>query len=130
MAQYVVGAGHECVFLAKHAAVLAYKCQAVNIGVNHNAQVVTSLTQQVAYFAQILLQGLGVVGEVAGRLSVQASNLCHTKLAQQFGYDDTTNRVDCIDGHLEVCTADSFDVNQFEILNQLNVALVVAEVLV
>lgn len=128
MLQHIVGTSHEGIFLAEHATVLANQGQAVNIGVNHDTEVMTSLTQEVANFAQVFLQGFGVVGKVAGRLYIESGNLRYTKLTEKFGQDDTTYRVYGINSHGEVSATDGININQFKLFHHFNVTLVVAEV--
>ena len=129
MLEHVVGAGHEGVFFAEHGAVFTNEGEAVHIGVDHDAQVVASFAEEVTYFAEVFLEGFGVVGEVAGGFGVESCHLGHAELSEEFGQDNAAHGVHGVDGHGEVGTADGVDVHQFEVLDQFDVALVVAEVL-
>ena len=129
MLQHVVGNGYERIFFTEHRAVLADECQAVHIGVNHKADVVAALAEQVADFAEVFLQRLGVVGEVAGRFGVKTRHVRHAELPEKFRQNDAAHGVHGVDGHVEVGAADGFHVYEFEVFHEFDVALVVAEVL-
>lgn len=70
------------------------------------------------------------MGEIASRLSVQACHLRNAELSEEFREDDAADRVDCVDGHTEVGLTDGFNVNELEIFDEVDVALVEIEVLV
>ena len=88
-----------------------------------------ALAEQVADFAEVFLQRLGVVGEVAGGLSVEARYVRHAELSEEFRQNDAAHGVHGVDGHVEVGAADGFHVYEFEVLDEFDVTLVVAEVL-
>ena len=67
--------------------------------------------------------------EIARGFAVQQSHLRHAKLSEQLGNDDTAHGVHCIEGNSEVRTTNRFHVDEFELLDQFNVTLVVAVVL-
>ena len=55
VAEHVVGNADECVFLAEHLAVLAYECQAVNVRVDDDAEVILAALHLVHDALKILL---------------------------------------------------------------------------
>ena len=65
MAEHVVSHRDECIFLAKHCSVFADEGQSVNIWIDNNAKVVPALLYLIHYIVQVLLQWLGVVGELS-----------------------------------------------------------------
>ena len=123
--EHVVGAGHEGVFFTEHGAVFTNQGEAVHIGVDYDTQIVASFAEEVTNFAEVLLERLGVVGEVAGRFGVEPRHLGYAELSEEFGEDDAAHRVDGVDGHGEVGTADGVDVDEFEFLNHFDVVVAV-----
>ena len=129
MLEHVVGNGHKRVLLAKHGAVLADEGKAVHIGVNHEADVVAALAHKVANLGEVLLEGFRIVGKVARSICVDARHLGHAELAEELGQDDAADRVDRINGHIEMSAANSINVHEFKVLHQFDMALVVGQVL-
>ena len=76
----------------------------------------------------MFLQRLWVVGEIACRLRVETRHLSDAELSEEFREDDAADRVDCVDGHTEVGLTDGFNVNELEIFDEVDVALVEIEV--
>ena len=78
---------------------------------------------------EVLLQGFGVVLEVARRFTVELLYGAHTQLSQQFGQHDTTYRVHTIDSHLEISLADSLHVYEVKCKHAIYMLLVIRVVL-
>ena len=127
--EHVVGASHEGVFFTEHGAIFANEGEAVHIGIDHDAEVVTSLAQEVTDFGEVFFERFGVVGEVSGGFHVETGDLSDTQLSEEFRQDDAADGVHGVDGDGEVSTTDGVDVHEFEVFDEFDVTLVVAEVL-
>ena len=121
--QHIVGHADERIFLTKHRAVLADESQTVDIGVDNDTQIILAGLHLVHDALQILLQRLGIVGEVASRLGVE-NRVFHAQLVEQLGQNDTTNGVDGVHTNAEMRVADGLSINQFEAHHIVNVPLV------
>ena len=75
MAQHVVGNSHQRILLDKHLAILHDKCQAIDIGVNNNAEVGTLAADNLRDLGEVLGEWLRVVGKLARRLAIKLNNL-------------------------------------------------------
>ena len=132
VSQHVVGHRDQRVFLTEHAAVLADESQTVDIGVNDDAEVKTLLRRADRVFIgthlvhdalQILLQGLGVVGELSCALAVQ-NLVVDAQCLEQLGQDDAANGVDGVGTDAELAGLDSLDISQTEVEHRLHMTLV------
>ena len=66
--------------------------------------------------------------EIAIGLTVD-HRIFHAQSFQQFGKDDTTYRVDCVDCYFEMRIPYGISVNQFQCKNTLNMTLIEGAVL-
>ena len=114
MAQHIVGNGNKRIFLAEHAAVLTDERQAVNVRVNHDAEVEAAATHTLHYAAEVLLKRFGVVGEVAVRRAVKYF-IFNAKLPQQFGQDYAANAVYSVNADTETRLAHSLNINKLQV---------------
>ena len=126
--EHIVGHGNEGIFFAKHGAVFAHQRQTIDIGIDHETDVMTTTAHDIADFAQVFFERFGIVGKIAGRFAIEHRHLRNTQLPQEFGDDDTAYRIDRIDSDGEVGTANSFDIDQFQIFHHFDVTLVVGTV--
>ncbi len=109
--KHVVGHADERVFLTKHLAIFTDESESVNIGINHDSEVKTTFFNLVHDATEVLLQRLGIVGEVAVGLAVEELRL-HAECLQQVGQDDAANGVDAIYHHAETSLSDGFGIDQ------------------
>ena len=99
LGQHVIGDGDKGIFLDEHLAVLHHYGQAVDIRVDNEAYIALVVFYNLRNLAEVFGYGLGVVGEVAGRIAVDFDYIVYTERAQQLWDDHSANRVDGIDGH-------------------------------
>ena len=123
MTQHVIGYANQRVFLAKHGSVLTNKSQTVDIGIDNNTQVIITRAHLIHNATQILLQRLWVVGKIARRLTIQYL-IGNPQTVEQLGQYDTTNTIDGIYTHLEMCIVNSFLINQVERKNVVHMPVV------
>ena len=129
MLEDVVSNSYESVFFTEHRTIFTNHSEAVNIGVNNETDVVTTLAHEVADFCEVFLQRFGVVSKVTSRFCIEVSNLSYTELTEELGNDHTTHRVYSVECYREVSATDGFNVYEFEFLNVVDVTLVIVEVL-
>ena len=110
LAEHIVGNAYQGIFLAKHLAVLADERQAIDIRIDYDTHVITTLLQLIHDTTQVLLQWLWVVSEVTIRLTIEELVL-YAERIEQLRKDDTTHRVDRIHAHLEVSILDSLHIH-------------------
>ena len=123
MREHIVGHAHKRIFLSKHLAVLADKRQTVYIRINYDAEIISTILQFVHYASEILLQRFRIVGEIAGRFTVQEL-IFHAQTVEQFWQNDTSNRVDRVDAYFEMRFLYSFRINELQTHHAVNVLLV------
>ena len=126
--QDVVGHRDECIFFAVHRAVFAEEGEAVNVGVNDEGNVVLAFLHQSLDVGQVLLEGFGVMLEVAGRFGEEACDGLHAELFQELRQDDAADAVDAVEGDAEVCLLDGFHIHKVEAKHHVDVLLVVGVV--
>ena len=119
----VIGHRYQRVLLSIHLSVLLDECQAVHIGVDHHAEVVTALGASVHDAAEVLGDGLRIVCEVAIGLTIEEGSL-HAERLEQVGQDLATHRVDRVDDHLEVSLLDGLHIHKLQGEHRVDVALV------
>ena len=113
LAQYIVSYTYQGIFLAKHLAILADECQAVNIRVNNDTHIITTLLQLVHDTTEVLLQWLWIVSEITCWLPIQEC-IFYAKCIEQLRENDTTHRVDGINANLEVSVLDSLNIYELQ----------------
>ena len=123
MTQYIVGYRNECVLLAEHLTILADKCKTVDIGVNYDTKIESTLLHLIHDTLQILLQRLWVVSEVACALAVEYL-VVYAKCLEQVGQDNATNRIDGVNANAELARLDGIDIYKLESKHRVDVALI------
>ena len=108
----VVGHADEGVFFAEHFAGFAHEGEAVDVGVDHDAEVAAFFGHGFGYLGEVLRDGLGVVGEMAGGFAVEFDHVVHAQGAEESGDGYSACGVDCVDSHAEVGLCDGFTVDQ------------------
>ena len=121
--QHIVGHADQRVFLAEHLAGLADQCQAVDVGVDDDAQVAVVLAHAVADLREVLRDGFGVMGEMARGLAVELHDVLHAEAAQQARDGEAASRVHGVDGNLEASLLDGFDIHQLQTEHTLDMAV-------
>ena len=127
--QHIVSHGHEGVFFAEHGAVFADQCEAVGIGVDDEANVMTTFAHEVADLAEVFLEGFRIVREIAGGFAVEQRHLRNTELTEEFGDDNTSHGIHGVERHGEVGATNGINIHEFELLDHFDVTLIVAVVL-
>ena len=123
LAEHIVGYAYQGILLTKHFSIFANERQAVYVRVYYDTHVVATLLQLVHDAAQVLLQRLGIMCEVAVGLAVEEGVL-HAECVEQLREDDTAYRVDRVHANLEVGILDSLNVHEFQGKHRVDVALV------
>ena len=123
MLEHVVGNADEGVFLAEHVAGFADESEAVDVGVDDDAEVAVVLAHAVGDLREVLRYGLGVVGEVAGGVAVELDDVVDAEGAEEARDGDATGGVDGVDGDLEVRLAYGVGVDEFEREDALDMAV-------
>ena len=123
MGKNIVGHGDEGVFLAEHGSVLTDEGQTVNIGVYDDTEIESSLAHTAHDALQVLLQGFGIVGEVAVGLAVEYL-VVYAKGLEQSGKDDAADAVDGVHTDAETGLADGLTVDKLQVEHALDMALV------
>ena len=126
MLQNVIGNGYQGVFLAVHSAVLAEKCQTVNIGIDDKAYIMTALLHQCLYVCKIFLEWFGIVLEVAGRFGKETGNCLNAQLLEQLGQNNAAYAVHAVESHTEVGLLDGFCIHKVEAKYHIYMLLIVA----
>ena len=72
---------------------------------------------------EVLLQGLGVMGKVARHVAVEEL-IAYAQSLKQFGQDKTSHAVDAVHTHGEACLANSIGIDQLQVQNGLDMAVV------
>jgi len=125
MVENIIGHTHERVFLAIHFTVLADKCQAIHIGVYHDAQVIFPLGTLAHDASEIALYRLRVMGKIAGGIAIEECGL-HAQSLEQRGQNHAAHRVYRIDHHLEMGVPDCIYIHQLEREHGIDMPLVEA----
>ena len=128
MFQHIVGNGNKRIFLSEHCSVLTDKCQTVHIGVYHDAEIKSAGLHPVHYSAEVLLQRLRIMREVAVRIAVQYlifNAQCLEKLRQDYA----SHAVVCIGTNPETGFSDSLYVNQLQCKHRVDMLLVICIIL-
>ncbi len=128
MIEHIVGHTHKGVLLTKHLSVLLDERQTVHIGVNDHSKVITTLGHLAHNTAEVLLQRLGIVGEVAVGLAIE-EGVAHPETVEELGKYDAPNGVDGVDDHTEMAVADGLHIHQIEREDGVDVARIEAVVL-
>ena len=123
-AQHIVSHTYQSVLLAEHTAILADERQTVNVGVDHNAEVIATAAHLVHYSREILFQRFGIVREIACRFAVD-DLILHTQFIKQFGQDDSSHTVYRVYAHAQFCTADGGKVDKLQCKHRLYMTAVV-----
>ena len=119
----IVGNSHQGILLAKHRSILVYKCQAVNVWVNHDTEVCTHLYDNLRDLGEVLSEWLRVVCKLAVRLAVELHNLA-TELLQECGDYNTANRVYGVHYNLELACLNLLNINELECKHLVDVCRV------
>ena len=121
--QKVVGHRYQGVFFAKEFAVFADKDEAIDIWVYDDAQITLRFRNQGTNLVEVLAQGLGVVRKVPRGLAVKPLDALDAKGLEKHGDGDSASRSHGVEGDCEAASANSFDVDEVEVQNGLDVAL-------
>ena len=121
----VVRDGNERVLLDEGFAVLADEGETVHVRVDADAEVRLLADDGLAELDEVLRERLGIVGEFARGLAVEADAF-HAEALEEAGHDDAANGIDRVDDHLEVRSLDGGDVNGLQ--RQDGVEVLVREV--
>ena len=101
MLEHVIRHRDQRVLFAEHLSVLTNHGETVHVRVNHEGHIVAAFTHQGHDVAQVLLQRLRIMLEIAGRFAIEGLHGLYTQRSQQLGQDDATHRVDRIECHTE-----------------------------
>ena len=126
--QHIVGYSYQGVLLAIHTTILTDEGQTVHVRIYYEAHIVVSASHKVHDIAQVLLQRLRIMLEVACNLSIKQIDGLHAQFLQQPWKDDATYRVDGVQRHLEIGIADSLHIHQFQAQHMIYMFLIEAEI--
>ena len=114
MFQHIIGHSHQRIFFTIHHTVLTNHSQAVNIRVYHKSHVCLTTFHKVHNITQILLKRFGVMGKITGRFAIKFLHMLYTEAFEQFGKNNTSDRIHTVDSHAEISFPDSFHVHQIK----------------
>ena len=123
MAENVVCNADEGVLFSKHLSVFADKCQTVNIGIDNDAEIKTSILHLVHDAMKIFLQWLGIMCEVASALSVE-NLVIYSYCIEESWQDDTSYRVDGIYTHTELTLLYSLNIGKLKFKHRVDMLLI------
>ena len=128
MLQHIVGYGDQRIFFTIHLAVFANHGQTVHIRINDKSYIGFTAFHQFHNVAQVLLQRFGIMLEVTGGLAVEFLHMLHSKLLQQLRKNDSSDRIDTVNGYAETGFPDGFHIHQVECQHTVDMFLIIRQV--
>ena len=126
--QHIVGYGDQRIFFAIHLAVFANHGQTIHIRINDKSYIGFTAFHQLHNVAQVLLQRFGIMLEVTGGLAVEFLHMLHSKLLQQLRKNDSSDRIDTVNGYAETGFPDGFHIHQVECQHTVDMFLIIRQV--